>query len=249
MKCFQVLLHLVFLNVNLWVHAAADPAPNTGRDRDGFLNVPGAATTSATITATATLPPKATIAVSNAPTETTTSGYILDDKHKLLSGDRVSFQIVEDRTNSIPLIVAESVELDVPYIGRVSVAGRTCKQAAEEIKALLERDYYYKATVIIGLDTLSKVLGKVYVFGPVRNPGPVEIPANENFTASKAIMRCGGFGDFANRRAVQVIRKTESGNKTLTVNLVNVLEKAKTEEDITLEPEDFIIVPQRAINW
>lgn len=179
---------------------------------------------------------------------TTGTGYVLDDKHKLVSGDRVSFQIIEDRTNSVQLMVAESAELDIPYIGRVSVAGKTCKQAADDIKALLEKDYYYKATVIIGLDALSKVLGRVYVFGPVRNPGPVEIPSNETFTAGKAILRVGGFGDFANRRSVQVVRKTPTGNKTFKVNMENVLEKGKIEEDIVLEPEDFIIVPQRAIN-
>lgn len=177
------------------------------------------------------------------------TGYLLDDRHKLVAGDRVSFQIVEDRTNSIQLTVAESVELDVPYIGRVSVAGKTCKQAAAEIKALLETDYYYKATVIIGLDALSKVLGRVYVFGPVRNPGPVEIPSNETFTAGKAILRVGGFGDFANRKAVQVVRKTPEGNKTFKVNMEHVLEKGMTESDVVLEPEDFIIVPQRAINF
>jgi protein involved in polysaccharide export with SLBB domain len=191
--------------------------------------------------------PPATTADTNTPVSA--SGYVLDDKHKLVSGDRVSFQIVEDRTNSIPIMVAESVELDVPYIGRVSVAGKTCKQAAEDIKALLEKDYYYKATVIIGLDALSKVLGRVYVFGPVRNPGPVEIPSNETFTAGKAILRVGGFGDFANRKAVQIVRKTPTGNRTFKVNMENVLEKGRTEEDITLEPEDFIIVPQRAINF
>jgi protein involved in polysaccharide export with SLBB domain len=176
------------------------------------------------------------------------TAYVLDDKHKLVARDRVSFQIVEDRTNAISILVAESAELDVPYLGRVSVAGKTCKQAADEIKALLEKDYYYKATVIIGLDELSKVLGRVYVFGPVRNPGPIEIPANEVFTAGKAILRAGGFGDFANRRSVQVVRKTATGSKTLKVNMENVLEKGKMDEDIVLEPEDFVIVPQRALN-
>jgi hypothetical protein len=48
---------------------------------------------------------------------------------------------------------------------------------------------------------------------------------------------------------VKVIRKTPNGNITLKVNLVEVLEKGKTDQDIVLEPEDFIIVPQRAINF
>jgi protein involved in polysaccharide export with SLBB domain len=219
------------------------------RDKQGFLPV---ATPAASESATTSPLPKATLPpiIPASPTEPQPLGsYVLDDKHKLLPGDRVSFQIVEDRTNALPLLIAESSELDVPYIGRVSVAGKTCRQAADDIRALLEKDYYYKATVIIGLDALTKVLGKVYVFGPVRNPGPVEIPANENFTAGKAILRVGGFGDFANRRKVQIVRHTDTGNKTIVVNMENVLEKGKTEEDITLEPEDFIIVPQRAINW
>ena len=193
-------------------------------------------------------PPAEGLPAGNLP-EAATQGYVQDDKHKLLPGDRIGFNILEDRTNAIPMIVAESSELDLPYIGRVSVAGKTCKQAADDIKAMLEKDYYYKATVIIGLDVLSKVLGKVYVFGPVRNPGPVDIPANETFTAGKAILRAGGFGDFANRKKVQIIRKTESGNKTILVNLENVLVKGRTEEDVTLEPDDFIIVPQRSWNF
>lgn len=190
-----------------------------------------------------------TVPATNAPDSSSIGEYVLDDKHQLLPGDRIGFQIVEDRTNAISMFVAESRELDIPYIGRVSVAGKTCKQAAEDIKALLEKDYYYKATVIIGLDALSKVLGKVYVFGPVRNPGPVEIPSNETFTAGKAILRAGGFGDFANKKKVQIVRKTETGNRTILVNMDNVLVKGKTEEDVTLEPDDFIIVPQRSVNW
>jgi protein involved in polysaccharide export with SLBB domain len=202
----------------------------------------GAVLSSQTVTATnaVTGPVASTVAPGS---------YALDDKRKLLPGDRVSFQILEDRTNAIPLLVAESSELDIPYIGRISVAGKTCKELANEVKMLLEQDYYYRATVIIGLDALAKVLGKVYVWGPVRAQGPIEIPANETFTAGKAILRAGGFGDFANKKEVKVVRKTPNGNITLKVNMVEVLEKGKTDQDIPVEPEDFIIVPQRAVNW
>ena len=248
---------LAFLFLSCLALVAPGQTTPAGKSRDdhGFLAVAGATNTA--VAPPAVPLPDRTEPAPAAPVATTPSApeaspaigaYVLDDKHKLMPGDRVSFQILEDRTNSIPLLVAESSELDLPYLGRVSVAGRTCKQAAADIKALLEKDYYYKATVIIGVDTLTKVLGKVYVFGPVRNPGPVEIPANENFTAGKAILRVGGFGDFANRKKVQVIRKTPTGNKTFTVNMENVL-KGRTDEDVTLEPEDFVIVPQRAFNF
>lgn len=231
-----------------WLLALASAGPiaravgQPARDASGFLPpVPVVAAESPQAAASADT---TTVAA-----RTTPGSYVLDDKRKLLPGDRVSFQILEDRTNAIPLLVAESSELDIPYIGRISVAGKTCKELASEVKMLLEQDYYYQATVIIGLDALAKVLGKVYVWGPVRAQGPIDIPANETFTAGKAILRAGGFGDFANKKEVKVVRKTPTGNVTLKVNMVEVLEKGKTDQDIPLEPEDFVIVPQRAVNW
>jgi len=230
--------------------AAVGPAAGANspaRNPDGFLPMP-AEPLAVAPRATNAAPPSAASAVTN-PASPTSAGYTLDDKHKLLPGDRVSFQIVEDRTNAVPLMVAESYELDIPYIGRINVNGKSCKELADDVKTLLEKDYYHRATVIIGLDALTKVLGKVYVWGPVRTQGPIDVPANENFTAGKAILRAGGFGDFANKKEVKVVRKSPTGNVTFKINMVDVLEKGKTESDVTLEPEDFIIVPQRAINW
>ena len=217
--------------------------------------VPGATASLPELTA----PVAPAIDASPAEPASATTGYVIDDKHKLIGGDKLSFQILEDRMLRGPkgepkgdprsLVVTDSVELDVPYIGRVSVTNKTCRQLAGEVKDLLEKEYYYRATVIIGLDSASKFLGKVYVLGPVRNQGPVEIPANESFTAGKAIMRAGGFGDFADKKNVKVIRKGPAGNLTFLLNMVDILEKGKTEADVALEPEDFIIVPQRAINF
>ena len=134
------------------------------------------------------------------------SGYVPDDKYKLRVGDRVSFQILEDKDPPRCLLVADSGELDVPYLGRIPAADKTCKQLAEEVKAQLEKEYYYRASVVLALDAANRVLGRVYVWGQVRNQGPIEVAVNENLTAGKAILRAGGFGDFANKKRVKVIR-------------------------------------------
>lgn len=176
--------------------------------------------------------------------------YVMDDKHRLLPGDRVSFFIKEDRTNAIPLMVTESSELDIPYIGRMSVAGKTCRQLASEVKAALEKDYYHQATVIIGLDSLGKAAGKVLVVGRVKLPGPVDIPPGEEFTVGRAILKAGGFSDFANMKRVQIVRKTPEGaTRTIEVNLRNVFEEGRIDEDVAVQPNDLIIVPKRGINF
>jgi len=181
-----------------------------------------------------------------------TSAYVLDDKHILEPGDIISFQILEDRDPAIQLMVADSRELDVPYIGRISVADKTCKQMAKELKTLLEKEYYYQATVIVGLNLVNKVRGKVYVWGQVRNQGAVDLLFDQKLTAGKAILMAGGFGDFANKKKVKIIRGSSGGSgatKSFEVDMVSVLENNKTDQDIVLEPDDFIIVPARAVNF
>jgi protein involved in polysaccharide export with SLBB domain len=205
-------------------------------------------------------PPPATAVTAAAPTksldtnsasaaESTAGGYVLDDKYKLSAGDRVSIQILEDRDPAKSLLITDSGELDVPYIGRVVAANKTCKQLAQELKTQLEKEYYYRASVVLALDAANKVRGKVYIWGQVRNQGPIEIPSGENFTAGKAILRAGGFGDFAKKNVVKLIRTDESGKKqTFELNMEDILEKGKTEKDMSLQPDDFIIVPERLLN-
>ncbi|MCU0784678.1 MAG: polysaccharide export protein [Verrucomicrobia bacterium] len=180
------------------------------------------------------------------------SGYVPDDKYKLRVGDRVSFQILEDREAPKAMVVADSGELDIPYIGRAAATGKTCNQLAEELKGQLEKEYYYRATVILALDVANRLLGRIYVWGQVRNQGPIDISVNENLTAGKAILRAGGFADFANKKRVKVIRGSgteAAGKQNFELNMVEILEKGKTEQDVLLQPDDFIIVPSRLINF
>ena len=172
---------------------------------------------------------------------------VLDDKKKLGSNDYISFRVVEDRDNdSQRLRVNDNGELEVPYVGLVPARGKSCKELAYTIKSLLEKEYYYHATVILAVDRVSeKSRGRIYVYGSVKQQGPQEIPPDESYTVSKAIIRAGGFGDFANKRKVKLTRK--NGQES-TVDLKRVIEEGHTDEDFDLAPDDQIYVPQRLIN-
>ena len=177
----------------------------------------------------------------------TNSMAVLDDKKKLGSNDYVSFRVVEDRDNeSQRLRVNDNGELEVPYVGLVPARGKSCKELAYTIKSLLEKEYYYHATVILAVDRISeKSRGRIYVYGSVKVQGPQEIPPDESYTVSKAIIKAGGFGDFANKRKVKLTRKT---GQESTVDLKRVIEEGHTDEDLELGPDDQIYVPQRLIN-
>lgn len=177
----------------------------------------------------------------------TNSMTVLDERKKLGPNDYVSFRVVEDRdTDSQHLRVNDNGELEVPYVGLVQAEGRSCKELAYNIKSLLEREYYYHATVILAVDHISeKSRGKVYVYGSVKGQGPQEIPPDEAYTVSKAVIRAGGFGDFANKRKVKLTRKN---GRDVIVDLKRVIEEGHTDEDVVLQPDDQIYVPQRLIN-
>ena len=207
------------------------------------------------------LPTTTTNKTAAAPSPTATnivkSGFTntmgsLDDEHRLAIGDCLSFRIEEDLEDPKALVVTDSGDLEVPYIGRFPAETKTCKQLARELKAALEKEYYYQATVIIAVDQMAKSRGKVYLVGPVRVPGPQEIPSDEILTLSKAIMRAGGFNDFADKHNVKVTRKARSGGqdkKTFVVDVGQIFDKGKVELDLVLEPDDLILIPERLVRF
>ncbi|MBU3664533.1 MAG: hypothetical protein FGM15_01455 [Chthoniobacterales bacterium] len=181
----------------------------------------------------------------------TVSMDVLDSGRPLSRGDVVNFRIVEDRDPAVSLQVTDSGDIEVPYIGRVRAAGKTPRALAYEVKSLLERDYYHNATVIIGLDMEGqRSPGRIYVTGAVNGAGPQDIPPNERFTVSKAILRAGGFADFSNQRKVKLTRTRPDGfTETMIVDVKQIIDKGRPELDVEVQPNDLIVVPERMINF
>lgn len=178
----------------------------------------------------------------------------LNDKRPIGIRDKLSLTIVEDELPQRPITVTDAGEIDVPYIGRVSVEGRTCKSLALHLKALLEREYYYQATVLIGLDAAGGQImskGRYYLDGQVNRPGPYEIPIDEVLTISKAIIRGGGFTQYANRKKVRLMRKNPSTGATeiFISDMVSVMEKGQAHGDVEVLPEDKIFVDEKFFNF
>jgi len=181
----------------------------------------------------------------------TNSMDVLNDTIKLNDGDVLSYRVVEDGKEPIPIRVGDSGDVEVPLIGRVAAIDKTCRQLAYDIKAQLEKSYYRRATVILGVDVFGgKSRGKITLMGDVRNQGEMEIPADEtHFTLAKVILRAGGLGDFANMRKIKLIRKTPSGYKTFIIDLKPVFRDGKLDRDPPVEPGDTIIVPEKLWNF
>ena len=180
----------------------------------------------------------------------TTSMEVLDHSRRLGAGDRLSYRVVQEKRAPLSLTITDSGEVEVPLIGRVRASGRTCKELAEAIKPMLQREYFIRATVIIGLDSASvKSRGTVYVSGQVRSQGPIEIPAEDRLTVSKAILKAGGFAEFSDNRKVKLVRSKADGKvETIIVDVDAILTKGQIDKDPVLQADDRIIVPRKFIN-
>lgn len=176
-------------------------------------------------------------------------GYDLDNQHRIRPGDKISFRVVEDREEAKSLVVTDSGEIELPSpFGRFNAAGKTCKALAQEIKTALERDYYKRATVHLGLDAMNNVRGKAYVSGQVSKPGPVNIPVDAPLKVSQAILLAGPPLQWAKLNSVKVVRqKGREGAQTMVIDVDAILNKGRIEKDIVVEPDDLIIVPERGV--
>ncbi len=178
----------------------------------------------------------------------------LDNTTLLQVDDKVSFRIVEEAAPPISLRVQDSGDIQAPFVGLVKAVGKTPKAVALEVKRSLEGTYFKTATVIVALDERPQTAEKrrvdakevefFVIYGQVIRQGKYELPDNEDVSVSQAILRAGGFSQFAKASAVKVIRRTPHGNKTILVNVDAIMVKGELEKDIYIRNNDVIIVKE-----
>lgn len=175
----------------------------------------------------------------------------LDDKIKIGIGDKLVFRIIEDQEEARAMAVNDSGDIDVPYIGRVVAKDKTCMELASFIKGKLEEEFYHQATVVLSLEQFNRSRGKIYLSGYVRAPGAMDIPSDEVFTLSKAILRAGGFNEFAEKKKVKLMRKGETNSAAagIVVDVGAIIEEGNSEKDLVLQPGDLIFVPNRLFKF
>ena len=189
------------------------------------------------------------------------TGYAQEPAQKISKGDKLFIKVLEQEDLNGAYNVSPDGAIQFPLIPeRIKAAGLTYDELAQAIKSELEKKLFYSATVIIsqykgnefGTDLASVPEGGIiYVYGAVRSAGAVIIPKDEVLTISKVIIRCGGFGDFSDKGHVKLIRKSPVTGQAVTkiVNMVNVIEKGKLDQDVEVRDGDMIVVPEKFFNF
>ena len=232
---------LVFFAGSLATLQAQDPGFRVPASPKPSANSQGGGGSSGTLTGAAVL----------------TSMEVLDNTKPIQPGYIVSIRILEDRKEAVTQKVAVTGEVQVPYIGLVRAAGRTCRDLAYTIKRDLEKSFFISATVVIAIDQIPDTPGGTYgveletytMFGFVLKQGKYDLPATEDVTISQAILRAGGFAQFADKEHVRIVRTTPQGEKSILVDVSSIMVKGQMQKDIYLRKNDVVIIPEKTVNF
>ena len=145
--------------------------------------------------------------------------------------------------------ISENGTVILPLMGEMEIADLSL----DELQAKLTKSYrkfFVNPQVIVDFvrDTGTEGIspwGFVTVLGRVKTPGRVAIPATRDMTVSGAIQKAGGFGPSARDNGILVTRSLPNGEtETRTINLKAVGMAGRLADDIILEVNDVVYVPE-----
>jgi len=117
---------------------------------------------------------------------------------RIAPGDTIEVQVWQESDLSGPLHVDEDGTVSHVLLGRVTAAGKTCDELAEELRSRLERSYLRAPRVVVTLRESARRTASV--LGPVERPGAH--PVHEHMRVLDLLIAAGGLTPGAGSTAV-----------------------------------------------
>lgn len=145
--------------------------------------------------------------------------------------------------------ISEGGTIILPLLGELDIADKSLDELQEKL-AKAYRQFFVEPQVILEFARDAEAEGSspwgfVTVLGRVKTPGRIPVPATRDMTVSSAIQKAGGFSTSAKENAILVTRSLPNGQaESRTVNLKAVGTAGRIEDDIVLEANDVVYVPE-----
>lgn len=173
-----------------------------------------------------------------------------DPGYKLSRGDEIAINVFNEGDLSSAQKIDNRGIIRLPYLGEVSVAGRTVRETETYLeKALVDKKLLKQPMVTIGVrDYASR---EVTVLGAVNSPGKFRMPKEASSAEIvDVISGVGGFRPTGKQDDVKVTRTLDSGEeKVITVDVEAMMNPRKadrnTPRSFLIYPGDRIFVPER----
>ncbi len=155
-------------------------------------------------------------------------------------GDILAVRVWKNQELSVEVPVRPDGMISVPLLNDVKAAGSTTDQLKDEITTKLSEFITAPDVTVVVLQANSK---RVFVIGEVQRPGP--IPLASQLYVLDAITAAGGFGPFADRNDIRIIRHGLDGQELeFAFDYGKYVAGHAPGTNIVLQPGDTIVVPE-----
>jgi polysaccharide export outer membrane protein len=163
-----------------------------------------------------------------------------DDSFVIGNDDVLSINVWKEPDVSRATIpVRSDGRISLPLAGEIQAAGLTPLGLERAIAAKLQSFISDPEVTVMVTQINSR---KFNVLGQVTKPGAY--PLTNSLTVLDAIALCGGFRDFAKKKAIYVLRQNSDGSQArIPFNYKEVLKGENPAQNIKLQPHDTIVVP------
>ncbi len=96
---------------------------------------------------------------------------------------------------------------------------------------------------------LPQSIARIAVLGAVQKPGYYDIEDGTITKLSDAVAMAGGAVKHARIAEIGVIRRNNGKQQRIIANLDSILRQGKTDQDIAINSEDIIYVPDSKVDW
>jgi polysaccharide export outer membrane protein len=154
------------------------------------------------------------------------------------AGDMLTIRVWKSPELSVDVAVRPDGKISVPLLDDVQAEGFT----ALELKEVITRDlgeYVSNPDVTVVVEAIGSKF--VFVLGEVGRPGP--IPLGKEVRVLDAISTAGGFGPFADKKRVKVIRRQGGAEVEYRFNYDAYVAGKAPGTNMLLFPNDTIVVP------
>lgn len=156
--------------------------------------------------------------------------------YRLTPGDKLRIDVYKDPQLSQSLQVRPDGKITLPLVGDLVAAGHTSTELRDSVSGALKEYIANPVVTVIVVETTPQV---VYVMGEVQKPGTLPL-MNGRLSIVQALAMAGGFTDFANRKDIQVLRKSGAGIQKLRFNYKEAVDDGR--EPLQLQAGDTVIV-------
>ncbi len=160
-----------------------------------------------------------------------------EDVYRLVPGDKISINVWRVPELTLETKVNRDGSIGFPLLGDVPAVGKTTKELEVYLREGLSKGFVENPVVTVTV----KGQWRYFITGEVKQSGSFTL--DEDINVYQAIIRAGGFTDFASK-SIRIVRYEMGKRRVVRINVNRYLQAGEEMKEGRVQPGDVIVVPR-----